>query len=46
MAHLNEMNPDSRAMAIRQIREKIAKGQSLTDEEQKLYRESKHPRFG
>ena len=46
MAHLNEMNPDIRAMRIRKIREKVAKGQSLTDEEEKLYRQSKYPRFG
>ena len=46
MARLNEMNPDIRAMRIRKIREKVAKGQSLTDEEEKLYRQSKHPRFG
>jgi hypothetical protein len=41
MARLNEMNPDIRAMRIRNIREKIKKGLSLTDEEEKLYRQSK-----
>ena len=46
MAHLNEMNPDIRAMRIRRIREKVKSGVSLTDEEEKLYRESKHPRWG
>jgi anti-sigma28 factor (negative regulator of flagellin synthesis) len=46
MAHLNEMNPDIRAMRIRKIRERIKKGESLTDDEEKLYRESKHPRWG
>ena len=41
MTHLNEMNPDIRAMRIRKIREKLKKGLSLTDEEEKLYRQSK-----
>ena len=41
MSHLNEMNPDIRAMRIRKIREKVKKGLSLTDEEEKLYRQSK-----
>ena len=41
MAHLNEMSPDIRAMRIRRIREKLKKGLSLTDEEEKLYRQSK-----
>lgn len=44
--HLNEMNPDIRAMRIRKIREKVNKGESLTADEEKLYRESKHPRWG
>ena len=41
MTHLNEMNPDIRAMRIRKIREKVKNGESLTDSEEKLYRESK-----
>ena len=41
MAHLNEMDPDIRAMRIRKIREKLKKGLSLTDEEEKLYKQSK-----
>ena len=45
MARLNEMNPDIKAMRIRKIREKVKNGEMLTDEEEKLYRESKHPRW-
>ena len=45
MSHLNEMNPDIRAMRIRKIREKVEKGERLTDDEEKLYQESKHPRW-
>ena len=45
MLHLNEMNPDIRAMRIRKIREKVEKGERLTDDEEKLYQESKHPRW-
>ena len=46
MARFNEMDPDIRAMRIRKIREKVKKGERLTDDEEKLYRESNHPRFG
>ncbi len=42
MAHLNEMNPDIRAMRIRRIRDKIKKGFKLTEEEEELYRKSKY----
>ena len=45
MVRLNEMNPDIRAMRIRKIREKVKKGLILTDDEEKLYQESKHPRW-
>ena len=45
MAHLNEMNPDIRAMKVRRIREKVKKGERLTDDEEKLYLESIHPRW-
>ena len=45
MAHLDEMDPDVRAMRIRRIRERIKKGESLTDDEEKLYRESKRRRW-
>lgn len=40
MAHLNEMNPDMRAMRImiRKIREKVKNGEKLTDKEERLYR--------
>ena len=46
MAHLNEMNPDIRAMRIRRIRKKVKNGEKLSDDEEALYRESKHPRWG
>ena len=47
MTHLNEMNPDIGVMRIRRIREKLKKGFALTEEEEKLYRESKyHLRWG
>ena len=38
MAHLNEMNPDMRAMRImiRKIREKVKNGEKLTDKEERL----------
>lgn len=45
MAHLDEMDPDVRAMRIRRIRERIKKGENLTDDEEELYRESKHRRW-
>ena len=45
MAHLNEMNPDIRAMRIRKIRGKVEKGERLTDDEERLYRESKYPKW-
>lgn len=46
MGHFGEMNPDVRAMRIRRIREKIAHGEKLTDDEEALYRQSKYPRWG
>ena len=46
MAHLNEMNPDMRAMRIRKIREKVENGEKLSDDEEALYRESKYRRLG
>ena len=46
MAHLNEMNPDIRAMRIRRVREKVKNSEKLSDDEEALYRESKHLRWG
>lgn len=46
LMNLNEMNPDIRAMRIRKIYEKVKNGESLTTDEERLYRQSKHPRWG
>ena len=46
MAYFGETNPDVKAMRIRRIREKVKNGEKLSDDEEALYRESKHPRLG
>jgi hypothetical protein len=42
---IDEMNPDVRVMKLRQIRDKIARGEMLNDSEQEMYEDSKRKKW-
>lgn len=42
---IDEMNPDVRVMKLRRIRDKIARGEELSDSEQEMYEDSKRRRW-